>query len=307
MAVHTSQHPRLVHTPHRTLESEPTQPQIVSWTSPATQTAPTSVKKRGGGGRRRAQTTTKGSTAQDPETLVAPIFPSGRPFDGQGPPGRDPSWSPSPPEAPWPIRRPPGPSTRSPGRSPGPGLTMKRPSATRGLLAASWRYREPPRRLETQTPSTPASAAAITTGKRTFATTPTMPAAYNSQSAPGSPRLTPSWPGAGHLLPLPSPRTQWWHWLSPARSETNFANVAQQLPLCDLAALLHHTAPRGPPEKCRLFIFGALLPVPNVYPLKGTFNCNQCSLSPFYFSGMFLSDYGPEGLGLDMVSLKSVF
>lgn len=191
---------------------------------------------------------------------------------------------------------------------------MNRPSAAWGLLAAFWRDGEPPKRPEQQKPSTLAPAAAITTGKRTFATIPTMPGAYNSQSAPGSPRLTLSWPGAGHLLPSPSQHPMVALTFHPHNPERTWRVLSSRdrgaIPPPSFTTPTTTAAQKRIPDRGGLLvILRALLPVlPNVYHLKGAMNFNQCSLSPLYFfPGMFLNYYySPEVLALDLIRLKSV-
>lgn len=62
-----------------------------------------------------------------------------------------------------------------------------------------------------------------------------MPAAYNSQSAPGGAAVNPVVAPGLALLP-PPPNTQLLHLLLSSRSETNFGSFVQQLQLCYLGA-----------------------------------------------------------------------
>lgn len=153
----------------------------------------------------------------------------------------------------------PRPTRRQQAPPPAPRAARPRPGSPAERPPAAWGSRRPPdgaesplERPEQHTASTAASAAAIATGKRAFATTPTMPAAYNSQSAPGSP-VNPAVAGSRRPAPLPLAAPNGGTDSPPAPSETNFANVAERRRLCDLAAALRHTNRRGCPGKCCLF------------------------------------------------------
>ena len=135
-----------------------------------------------------------------------------------------------------------------------------------------------------------------------------MPAAYNSQSAPGGAAVNPVVAAElAALLPCPSQ-----HPVAALNFHPHNPQLTlQTLPSSYSSALwtpcfITQTASatqKTNPDRVLFVSLRALLPVPLVYHLKGTFNFDQSALVPLYFSGVFLN-YSPEVLVLNLINLN---